>query len=144
MNDQPTHILTKMGVLSSFSISKKLTEKEFAKLTKQFYSHANTEQEVLTAIKNKIMKEIIDATRNGSLPGILMEENITSVVPAHLITPLNNMVLLLSKKLKSKKINKLSLCYFISALVNNLGLVEEDFEEFYRRFRESQDEPPDE
>lgn len=131
------HMLTKMGVLASFSVSKKISEQEVGEMMKSAQTKSKDEKEVLTMVKAKIMKEIIDATKKGTLPGILIEKADKSTLPVQFIDSLNRMVLVLSQKLKSKKIDKLSLCYFINYLVGSLGLTEEDFEEFHRRLREA-------
>jgi hypothetical protein len=144
MADQPMHMLTTMGVLASFSVSKKISEQEVGEMMKSAQTKSKDEQEVLTMVKAKIMKEIIDATKKGTLPGILIEKADRGVLPVQFIDSLNRMVLVLSQKLKGKKIDKLSLCYFINYLVGSLGLTEEDFEEFHRRLREARNGDDDE
>lgn len=140
MNDQPVHLLNQMGVLSSFSISKKITEEEINLMMKRAKVKSKNENEILELIKRKIMKEIIDATKKGTVPGVILEKSENYIVPLKIIEPLNNMVDVLSRKLKAKKLDQLSLCYFINYLVGSLGLTEEDFEEFHRRLKESQDD----
>lgn len=143
MKREPTHLLTKMGVLSSFSISTKLTEKEVNAMARSLNKKTKNDDELVALVKEKIVNDIIEASRKGKLPGILLEE-IKTPVPIKDIETLNKMVVLLSSKLKSKKIDKLSLCYFINYLVGSLELTEEDFEEFHRRVSEAQENEEDE
>jgi len=144
MNEQPMHILTKAGILASFSISKKITEDEINAMLKDAKNKGKSEDEILTRVKTKIMKEIIDATHKGTLPGIILEKSKQQIIPLQTVESLNHMVLFLSQKMKSKKFDKMSLCYFINYLVANLGLKEEDFEEFHRRVQEIRGEDEDE
>lgn len=138
MNGEQTHLLTKMGVLSSFSISTKLTEEEINAMTRAMGRKTKNEDEIVTMVKEKIMNDIIEASQKGKLPGILLEE-FKPPIPIKNIETLNHMVGLLSSKLKAKKIDKLSLCYFINYLVGSLELTEEDFENFHRRVSEAQE-----
>lgn len=130
------HLLTETGVLSSFSISKKISEEEVNEMFKAAKSKSKNEKEILEIVKAKIMKEIIDASKKGILPGIVLDPR-SEVLPIKDIEALNRMVIVITQKLKNKKIDKISLCYFINYLVGSLGLTEEDFEEFHRRIRES-------
>lgn len=137
MNGEHTHILAKTGVLVSFSISKKMTEKEVNAITKNAMKKGKSEGEIVNMVKEKIMKEILDASHKGKLPGIILESSDSELISQKSVEFLNHMVVFLSKKLKMKKFNKFSLCYFINYLVGILGLSEEDFEEFHRRISEA-------
>jgi hypothetical protein len=136
MNRDPIHILTKAGVLASFNVSKKITEEEINAMMKEAQNQGKNEEEILNLVKTKIMREIIDATMKGTLPGIIVENAKNQLLPVKSLESLNRMVEVLSAKMKQKKFDKLSLCYFINYLVGSLGLKEEDFDEFHRRIRE--------
>jgi len=137
MAEQPLHILTQSGILASFSVSKKITEKEIDAMMEVAKTSGKNEEEVMALITHKVMKEIIDATNKGDLPGIILENVRKPLLPIQSIESLNRMVEVLSQKMKQKKFDKRSLCYFINYLVGSLGLSEEDFEEFHRRMREA-------
>jgi len=143
MDGKPNHILAKSGILASFSISKKVTEQEIDSMLQSAKNKGKNEAEVAEIVKAKIMKEIIDATQKGTLPGIIIENFKNPVIPIQSIESLNRMVMVVSQKMKDKKFDKMSLCYFVNYLVGSLGLTEEDFEEFHRRIKESQDENED-
>lgn len=136
MAQQPLHILTRAGILASFSVSQKVTEEEVDAIMKEAQNRGKTEDEAIDLVKTKIMKEIIDATRKGTLPGIIIENTKNQLLPVKSLESLNRMVEVLSQKMKQKKFDKLSLCYFINYLVGSLGLKEEDFEDFHRRLRD--------
>ncbi len=140
MAKSPEHILSKSGVLASFSVSKKISEEEVHAMMENAQSRGKSEDEILDLVKTRIMMEIMDATRKGTLPGIILENSQRKLIPIQSVTALNRMVEVLSQKMKQKKFDKLSLCYFINYLVGSLGLVEEDFEEFHRRMRKARSE----
>lgn len=134
--EEPMHILTQSGVLASFSVSKKITEEEINAIMRDAQNKGKDEDQVLEIVRTKIMREIIDATQKGTLPGIIVENVKNQLIPVKSLESLNRMVEVLSAKMKQKKFDKLSLCYFINYLVGNLGLKEEDFEDFHRRIKE--------
>ena len=144
MEEQPMHILTTAGVLTAFSISKKITAQDIECITKLAKTKGKTEDEIIIMIRDQIIREIVDATKKGTLPGIIIEKSETAALPVKSIAALNRMVLVLTQKLKEKKINKFSLCYFINYLVGSLGLTEEDFEDFHRRIKGSQESDEEE
>lgn len=103
-----------------------------------------SKDEILDLVKTKIMKEIMDATQNGTLPGIVLENSNSQTVSIKNIGTLNHMVMILSQKMKAKRFDRFSLCYFINYLITSLGLTEEDFEEFHRKIRKAKGEDEDE
>ena len=143
MDEQPMHILTRAGILAFFSISKKITEDDIDAILKDAKVKGKSKDEVLTLVKTKIMHEIIKATQNGTLPGIILDKSKPQSIPLQNVEALNHMVLVLSQKMKSKKFDKFSLCYFINYLIASLGLKEEDFEEFHRWIQEAQGDDDD-
>lgn len=141
MEKYPIHLLTKMGVLHNFSISKKIMPEDINAMIKVLKGNAKvkSDQEILDLVRDKVMKEIIKATQNGSIPGLLIENNPESLVSIQHLEALNHMVIIVSQKLKNKKIDKVSLCYFINSLIGTLGLTEKDFEDFHRRIKNAGD-----
>jgi len=144
---QSPHILTQMGVLSSFSVAKKVTEDDISKFFKKHKKLGKTEDEIGELLKQKIYEEIRDALVNHKIPGLLTPmEVITPNVESKLnenMTDLNRFIMVIAHKLIEKKYDKYSLCYFINSLVNMLGLSERDFERFHKRMQSKDDERTD-
>ena len=132
-----------MGVLTSFSLSKKITEKELTDMMHHEKNKGKSEEEIVSLLGDKIMGEIVDAVRKGQIPGIIVEKGVKPIIPIKTIEELNRLVHVLATKLKGNKYDKLSLCYFINYLVHAMGLTEEDFEEFHRRMKEAHGNPND-
>lgn len=143
MNETPMHILTQMGILTSFSLSKKITEKELADMMHQEKNKGKSEEEIVSIMGDKIMGEIMDAVRKGQIPGVIINQGNKPIISVKNVEELNRLVMVLAGKLKGKKYDKLSLCYFINYLVHAMGLSEEDFEEFHRRMKEANGDDDD-
>ncbi len=139
-----THLLTTEGILASFSISKKITEKEINAFAKKAMTKGKSDDEIVNMVKEKIMHEIIEASQKGLLPCMVLGDAPAEIIPENTVIVLNRMVELLSKKIKGKKYSKLELCYFINYLVGSLGLTEEDFDNFHRRISDSDESEDDE
>lgn len=142
MDEGANHILNKYGILKSFSISKKFTEEELNFMAKKL-KRGKSEEELVEMLKAKIVEEIMEASEKGTLPGMILNQKRIAPIPIQGIETLNKMVEIISHKIRSKNLDKMSLCYFINFLVGSLGLSEEDFEEFHRKVSEAQGEDPD-
>ena len=139
---QSPHILTQMGVLTSFSVAKKVTQDDISGFFKKYKKMGKSEDEIGELLKQKIFEEIRDALMNHKIPGLLTPmEVITPKVEEKInenLVELNRFIMVIAHKLVEKKYDKLSLCYFINSLVNMLSLSERDFEKFHKRMQ-SQD-----
>lgn len=96
-------------------------------------------QELLT---KKILKETQDAFENNKIPGLMTKEVITEQEEKKRIMELTYFASIMTKKLVDNNISKYHSCYVINAMVNMLGLTEEDFNEFHRKFSEFRDGKP--
>lgn len=138
-----------MGVITSFSVAKKVTECDIRKFYTQQKKAGKKELEIEKMLKDRILNEIQDAVINHKIPGLLtpqelaqemnLDKNIIENIPE-----LNRIIMVIAHKLSEKKFNKMSLCYFINSLVNILGLGEKDFEKFHNHNNKKDDEDGDE
>jgi len=136
MNDKPIHLLNQLGVLASFSVAKKVDESYIQDFFNKEKKKGKSNREINKLIKDKIINEIQAAVENNKIPGLLssqelarqlgMDEKVVKNIPI-----LDNILLLISTKLKENKYDAMSLCYFINRLVNELNLTEEDFQKFH-------------
>jgi hypothetical protein len=135
---QSTHILTRLKILTSFSIAQRVTEKEIANFYKKHSSQGKSDFEIGELLKYSVLKEVKTALDNNKIPGLishnedLVTPNANDPVNKN-IDVLNKLVAIIANKLNSKNFDKVSLCYCINTLVNLLGLTEEDFDEFHQK-----------
>ena len=142
---KPIHILNQLGILSSFSVAKKIKEEEIQKYFAKQKKAGKSEKQIGDMLHAQILNDIQEALLKNEIPGLISSQEIAkqlgldqSVVDK--VPELNRLVMLLAHKLAEKKYDKMSLCYFINSLVNILGLTERDFEKFHRNNREDDDE----
>jgi hypothetical protein len=141
---QPIHLLTKMGILSAFSVAKKVTEDDVSKTFQKYKKIGKSDEEIGNIIKAKIYEEIQDALVHNKIPG-LVTNGMEGVVNSNIsMIELNKLIVIIAQKLTEKKYDKMPLCYFINSLVNLLALTEKDFERFHRKMSRQNSDDDDE
>ncbi len=137
-NQRPIHILNQLGVITSFSVAKKVTEDDIHKFFSRYKRAGKSDIEIDQILREKILGEIEDAIVNHKIPGLLSPEELAKefgISPKIIanIPEMNRLLMVITEKLIEKNYDKMSLCYFINSLVNMLGLSEPDFEKFHRQ-----------
>lgn len=138
-----------MGVMTAFSVAKKITEEDINKYFSKQKRQGKTEKQIGKMLQDKILGEIHSAMENNKIPGLItpqefaeslgMDKKVVEKIP-----DINRLIMVISSKLSEKKYDKMSLCFFINSLVNMLGLTEEDFIKFHRQNHTDEDDEDDE
>ena len=137
MNNQPMHILNKMGVLRSFSIALRVTDQYISDYFKKNKKTGRTKGEIEKLFIKKVEKDIMSAMEDCSIPGLLKDEfdnKNTSNLPGDVVSNLptiNKLIVNITHKIMGLNFDKMTLCYIVNSLVNLLNLTEEDFEKFH-------------
>jgi hypothetical protein len=76
-------------------------------------------------------RETVDAQK---IPGLLLDGIFEENEEKKRIMELTYFASIIAKKLSEKRVGKYHSCYIINAIVNMLGLTEDDFDEFHKRF----------
>jgi len=144
----PVHILNQMGVITSFSVAKKVSEDDIHKFFLKGKKSGKSTEELNNILRNRVLTEIEEAVTHRKIPGLLSPEELAKEmgVQQHVINnmpELNRLIMIVGHKLTEKKYDKMSLCYFINSLVNLLGLTEQDFEKFHRQNSNGEDDGED-
>ena len=144
--NQPIHILGQMGVMTSFSVSKKITETDVCKYLSKQKNSGKCQEEINNMLKHHILTEMQDEIQNNNIPGLLSPLEIVKTVGVNQkiderIPELNRLLMIMVHKMAEKKYNKMSLCYFINCLVNMLGVTQDDFAKFH--FQNNKDDDDD-
>lgn len=145
----PVHILNQMGVITSFSVAKKVSEEDIHKFFSRGKKAGKSTAELDKILKEKILGEIEDAVMHQKIPGLLSPQDLASEMGVAQnvvknIPELNRLIMVIGQKLAEKKYDRMSLCYFINSLVNLMGLTESDFEKFHRQNSREDDDGDDE
>ena len=142
---KPIHILNQMGILTTFSVAKKISEDDMNSFFAKQKKSGKSEAEVNDMFHNKILNDIQDAISNNKIPGLISSQELARQMgldadTVDKIPELNRLVMIIAQKLSDKKYDKMALCYYINSLVNVLGLTEKDFEKFHRNRKEDEEE----
>ena len=127
-----------MGVITSFSVAKKIVEEDLNKFYNRGKKLGKSEKELTVLIKEKILNEIQEAIIDQKIPGLISQQEIATEMGiskkvVENIPELNRLIMVITNKLSEKKYDKMSLCYLINSLVNCLNLTESDFEKYHRQ-----------
>jgi len=137
---QPTHILNKLGILSSFSVARRLSEKD---IQKYFIKHAKkgkTTEEIHKMFIQKIENDILTALENGTIPGTLRKDGLNISSMSDKLPAINKLVIFIAHRIMGMNFNKMTMCYIINTLVNLLNLTDEDFENFHKENNDDGDD----
>lgn len=143
MNIGYNHLIAKHGVLSAFSIAKKVSPKDIKKITDKIKNKSKCKSQ--EAFNKLLQEEIINSTKytvnKESIPGIICDNNKNTNNTTSQYTMDNKKTLGLgilaneiAKKLSQNKYSKDEICYLILNLLGILGLTDDDFREFHRKY----------
>lgn len=125
------HILNEVGILTSFSVAKKVTEEEIQIFFDDQKKKGVPDSKIGELLREKIVGDIDIAMKNNEIPGLISINDISPKKNIQDISEINRLILIISNRLCDKNYNKTTLCYFINALVNILQLDEKAFEDFH-------------
>ena len=146
---QPIHFLNKFGVMTSFSIAKKITEEDINNFFVKNRKSGKTDKEIGKLLQASILDDIQKAIKQNKIPGVVGAEELAKDLGMSKefiqnMPELNRLISLISGKLIEKKYDKMSLCYFINHLVSFLNLTEKDFQNFHKKNKENDPDEDDE
>ena len=142
---KPIHILNQLGILTTFSVAKKITEEDIQKFYNKQKKSGKSEGQIHDMLHDKILNDIQEAILRNEIPGLISSQELAKAMGldkqvVDKVPELNRLVMVIAQKLSEKNYDKMSLCYYINSLVNTLGLTEKDFERFHRSKREDEEE----
>jgi hypothetical protein len=138
-----THLLSSLGVLASFSIAKRVSKEEILRTTKKIkkiYKEADPEK-----LKQLLTDALISSTKkyvtNEIPPGLVFpEKNPIKEKLDKYYTELSVVSQVLSNKFIEQKLTKRQVCFIVNAVINILGINENDFADFHRKFQKYKDD----
>ena len=114
-----------------------MTMNDVKRLRNQLKGNTNISSKKLTnLVQQTVINQTQKAIENQTIPGLVTSG--ANVDERNRIMELTYISSLIAKKLVEKSQNKYHLCFIVNAIVNMLGLKEEDFDEFHRKFSEFQ------
>ena len=133
------HILSKEGILTTFSIAKKVAKRDIVDLQKRLREAKSKNPKLKKLIAKKMLEETRRAFLDQKIPGLILPGQNIPDEEKRKMMELTYFASIVAKKIGEKKIDKFHSCYIINAIVNMLGLTEGDFDEFHRKFSKYKD-----
>lgn len=134
------HILQKTGVLKTFTVAKIVRKKEIEDLKTLVKSVAADEKEYKTMLKEELSKLSNMHDTKNPIPGIIY-----SVGDGSRHQLIKAITLKFSQNLKQQKFDKKELAFLITAIINELDLTQEDFQNLKKDLdQDDEDEDEDE
>jgi hypothetical protein len=140
MNIGYNHLIAKHGVLSAFSIAKKVSPSDIKKITDKIKKkfECTSQEEFNKLIQNEIVKSTKYTVNRESIPGIIYEKNLNNkpefTMDNKKTIGLGILSSEIAKKLSQNKYSKDEICYLILNLLGILGLTDDDFRNFHKKY----------
>jgi len=129
-----SHILQKVGILKNFTVAKIVNKKEMSDLRKLIRSVATDDVEYEKILREEIKKIANMHDDTNPIPGIIYPKDNVK---------LKKLLFGISKKFcegtRTLKLNKNEMAFLITAIINNLGLTQEDFVNLKQNLEEESD-----
>ncbi len=133
------HILSDEGILTSFSISKRITSEDFARVKKKLKNKNLSSEDFQQMLKQKIVDDLNQNIKKCSIPGLNLQHVLDEESEKKKMMELTYIATVLGKNIQEKTTDSFYKCFLINAIINVLGLTEEDFNEFHKRFSKYND-----
>lgn len=130
-----THILQKTGVLKNFTVAKIVKKKDIEDLKALIKSVASDDAEYKQMLAEELAKISNMHDKNNPVPGIIY-----SVGELEKRKALFAITTKFSENIKKQKFEKKDLAFLISAIINELGLTQEDFKKLKEEMEEEYQE----
>jgi len=145
MNDNLEHLLSKHGILTSFSIAKKINENNIKELSDKIKNNCKSKSDFNQKLKNEITKQSSEDIIKGKVPGLIKtEQNSPDTNPEKSnskklqynpgkikLALLYTIISKINTEILNNKLTKNDVCFMIYAILNFLEITEEDFKKFH-------------
>jgi septal ring factor EnvC (AmiA/AmiB activator) len=134
-----THILQKTGVLKTFTVAKVVNKQEIEDLKTLIKSVASDEAEYKTMLAEELAKISNMHDHTNPIPGIIYGGD--DVAKKKILFAITTKF---AQNIKQQKFDKKDLAFLMSAIINELGLTQEDFQNLKEELEEDEDEEDEE
>jgi hypothetical protein len=137
-NNSFTHILQKTGVLKTFTVAKVVKKQDIDELKALIKSVASDDKEYKKMLKEEMDKISNMHDQNNPIPGIIYPTS--EDVKKKLLFSITSKF---CKGIKTQNFSKRELALLISAIINDLGLTQEDFVKLKEELESQTDDEDD-
>jgi hypothetical protein len=155
MNNTFHHLIAKHGVLTAFSIAKKVSPEDIKKFRAKIKKKCKDPKEFNQLLKEEITRSTQESIAKNSIPGLIVPSDIGRQPQSKFcngdekkIMKLNNMSNVIATKFVDADLSKDEICYIMLSILTALGLTDADFKEFHQKYgppddRDDRDESDD-
>lgn len=152
MSNTFNHLIAKHGILTSFSIARKVSKKDIKDISDKIKKQCKNKNDFNEMLQKEVLKTTKYSMNQDLIPGLILTENNKQNVRKELadekkLMQLNYVSTTIAKKLMDNKLSKDEICYIILTLLSSLGLNDQDFKNFnnkYGNFDDNIDDDDDE
>jgi hypothetical protein len=142
------HLISKHGVLVSFSIAKKVSKTDIKKLNDRLKKDCKDPKQFNKMLNDEISKFTQQSLKQEEIPGIIINSNNkdktnTFITDETKLLKLNHVSSTIAKKLIDANYTKDEICYVILSMLSSLGLSDEDFRNFHKKYGNNPNETDD-
>lgn len=143
IQDSPTHLISSLGILTSFSIAKKINKDEVSKESKKIkriFKESDPEK-FQKLLMDALVEKAKKSVENETPPGLIFpEKNLKKEKLDKFYLELSAISQALTNKFVEQNLSKHQVCFILNAVINLLGLTEEDFLNFHKKFQKYKDD----
>jgi hypothetical protein len=134
------HLIAKHGILTSFSIARKVSKKDIKQISDKIKKKCKTKEEFNELLQKEVLKTTKYSMNQDLIPGLILpEKDIKQSARKELadekkLMKLNYIANIIAKKLMDHKLSKDEICYIILTMLSSLGLNDQDFKNFNNKY----------
>jgi hypothetical protein len=140
MSTEFNHLIAMHGVLTSFSIARKVSKKDIQEITKKIKKKCKNKDEFNEMLQNEVLKTTKYSMNQDLIPGLILpgknnnQLDRKELADEKKMMKLNYIANIIAKKLMDNKLSKDEICYIILTLLSSLGLHDQDFKNFNNKY----------
>lgn len=149
MSNVFNHLIAKHGVLTSFSIARKVSKKDIKEISDKIKKKCKNKDDFNELLQKEVLKTTRYSMNQDLIPGLILPDKSTTNTRKELadekkLMQLNYISNMIAKKLMDNKFSKDEICYIILTLLSSLGLNDQDFKNFNAKYGTGDDDDENE
>jgi len=143
------HLIAKHGILTSFSIARKVSKKDIKRISDKIKKQCKNKNDFNELLQKEVLKTTKYSMNQDLIPGLILSENEKrndkkELADEKKLMQLNYVSDTIARKIMDNKMSKDEVCYIILNLLSALGLNDQDFKNFNKKYGNSDENMEDE
>ena len=143
------HLIAKHGILTSFSIARKVSKKDIKRISDKIKKQCKNKNDFNELLQKEVLKTTKYSMNQDLIPGLILSENEKrndkkELADEKKLMQLNYVSNTIARKIMDNKMSKDEVCYIILNLLSALGLNDKDFKNFNKKYGNSDENMEDE